>query len=115
MRSDIIEKVKNAVSETTRKAVKLSNEAIDYTKIKLRISDLKSQLDDKYAAIGMAVYEGSGEEEIDTICEEISSLRDEIEELNLRLSEYKNQKSCSECGTLCEKDDDFCRKCGKEF
>jgi len=115
MRSDIIEKVKNAVSTTTRKAVKLSNEAIDYTKIKLKISDLKSQLDEKYAAIGLAVYEGNDEDKIDGICEEISSLRRDIEDLELKLSEYKNQKTCSSCGAVCEKEDEFCRKCGSEF
>ena len=115
MNSDIIEKVKNAVTNTTRKAVKLSGEAIDYTKIKLKIADLNSKLDEKYAQIGLAVYESDEDVQIDAICEEITALRQEVEELKLRLSEYKNQKTCANCGSVCDSDDDFCKSCGSRF
>ncbi len=115
MSNDIIEKVRSIVSSTTKKAVKFSNDAIDYTKIKLKISDLKSTLDEKYAKIGLAVYEGKDDDEIETICDEITALRDDIEELKLKLSEFKNQKTCPVCNSVCEKEDEFCRKCGSAF
>lgn len=115
MPNDIIEKVKSIVSSTTKKAVRLSNDAIDYTKIKLKISELKSKLDEKYAKIGLAVYEGKDDDDIEAICEEITSLRNEIYELTLKLAEFKNQKTCPVCSSVCEKDDEFCRKCGSAF
>jgi len=115
MRNEIIERIKLAVSSTTKKAVKISSDAIDYTKIKLKIAELNSKLDDKYAQIGLAVYEGSGEEDIEIICDEIKSLRDEIEDYKLKLSEFKNQKVCPDCQTVCDKDDIFCKGCGNRL
>ncbi len=115
MNNEVIEKVRRAVSKTARKAVKLSGDALDYTKIKLKIAELNSKLDEKYAAIGLAVYEGNTSDEIDKICEEISSLREEINELKLKLSEYKNKKTCSVCGKTADKDASFCQYCGTEF
>ena len=115
MNNEVIEKVRKAVSKTARKAVKLSGDALDYTKIKLKIAELNSRLDEKYAKIGLAVYEGKDDDEIETICDEITSLRDDIDELTLKLAEFKNQKTCPVCNSVCEKEDEFCRKCGSAF
>ena len=115
MANEMFEKFKAIVSSTTKKAVKISGEAIDYTKIKLKITELKSKLDEKYAQIGLAVYEGTDTESIDDICDEITTIREEIDTLNAKLSDCKNQKTCPVCNTICEKNDEFCRKCGSEF
>ncbi len=115
MNNEVIEKVKKAVSKTARKAVKISGDALDFTKIKLKIAELNAKLDEKYAAIGMAVYEGNDSEEIDKICEDISDLREEINELKIKLAEYKNKKTCTVCGKAADKDASFCQYCGTEF
>ena len=115
MNNEIISKVKEAVSSTTKKVVKLSGEAIDYTKLKLKLAEVNSKLDEKYAAIGLAVYEGNDEAEIEAICEEISALRDEIDSLKLKLDDYKNKKTCSACGTATERENPFCPSCGNKF
>ncbi len=115
MKNDVIERIKAAVSSTTKKAVKLSGEAIDFTKIKIKIADLNSKLDDKYAQIGLAVYEGEDSENIEIICDEIKALRDELEEYKLKLSDYRSKKACTSCGTACEKEDTFCKNCGEKF
>ena len=115
MNNEIISKVKDAVSATTKKVVKLSGEALDYTKIRIKISDINSKLDEKYAAIGLAVYEGNEEAQIETLCEEISSLRSELSELKLKLDEFKNKKNCPVCSKSTDKDNPFCPHCGAEF
>lgn len=115
MSKDFFEKFKTVLSSTTQKAVRVSGEAIDYTKIKLKSAELKSRLDEKYAQIGLAVYEGNNNEKIDEICDEITALRQQLDELTDKLTDYKNKKTCSICGTVCEKNDEFCRKCGSEF
>ncbi len=115
MKNEIVEKIKAAVSSTTKKAVRLSGEAIDFTKLKLKIADVNSRLDEKYAQIGLAVYEGNSESDVDAICDEIKALREELEDYEFKLSEYKNQKVCSACGAICEKEDTFCRGCGEKF
>ena len=115
MRKDIIEKIKMAVSSGAKKAVKFSNDAIDYTKLKLKIAEINSKLDEKYAKIGLAVYEGCDDSGIETICDEIKQLREELCEYKVKLSEYKNQKVCPACDTVCETEDTFCRVCGEKF
>ncbi|MBO5007434.1 MAG: hypothetical protein J6D26_01200 [Clostridia bacterium] len=115
MNKDIIEKVKNTVALTYRKAAKLSGEAIDYTKIKLKISELNAKLDDKYAQIGIAVYESDETADIDSICSEIADLKEQINDLNIKLCEFKNQKTCSLCGKNAEKDAEYCPGCGNKF
>ena len=115
MKNEVIDKIKAIVSSTTKKAVKFSNDAIDYTKLTFKISDIKSKLDDKYAAIGLAVYENASDENIEQICSEIKVLRDELDEYKIKLSEYKNQKTCPSCGVSCEAEDAFCKKCGERF
>ena len=115
MNKEIIEKVKKAVSKTTKKAIKFSGDALDYTKLKLKIAELSSKLDDKYAQIGLIVYEGNDSEEVDKVCEEISELRETIEELKVKLAEFKNKKTCPNCGKTVDKDAVFCQYCANEF
>ena len=115
MNKDIIERVKKAVSKTTQTVVRISGEAIDNTKLKFKISEINSKLDEKYMAIGLAVYEDSDEAQIEDICEEINVLRQKKDELVLQLNEFKNVKVCSECGKTTEKDNQFCPACGKMF
>ena len=115
MNKEIISKVKEAVSSTTKKVVKFSGEAIDYTKLKLKIAEINSKLDEKYAAIGLAVYEGNDEAEIELLCDAISSLREELENLKLKLDDYKNKKSCPVCGFATERDNPYCPSCGNKF
>ena len=115
MNKEILEKIKKVVASNTQKAVRFSNDAVDFTKLKIKISDVKSKLDDKYIQIGMAVYEEREESDIEAICQDIAVLREQLEEYKRKLSEYKNQKICSACGTVCELEDTFCKKRGEKF
>ena len=115
MSKEILERIRKVVASTTQKAVKFSGDAVDFTKLKIKIADTKAKLDDKYIQIGMAVYEDSENSNIEEICQDIAALREQLEEYKRKLSEYKNQKICSSCGTVCELEDTFCKKCGEKF
>ena len=111
----LLSKLKKGVKKTTQTVVKISGEALDYTKLKIKISDIESELDERYMAIGMAVYEDNGETDIDAICSEISELREELSELKAEINEYKCQKICYECGRTTDKDNPYCPSCGSKF
>ncbi len=115
MNMEVITKVKEAVANTAKKVAKISGEAVDYTKLRLKISEINSKLDEKYAKIGLAVYEDCSEDDIEPICEEISKLREELDELKLKLNEYKNNKVCPGCGNATEKENPYCPICGTKF
>ena len=115
MNSDFINKVKVAVSKTTKTVAKLSGEAIDFTKLKLKVTELESALNEKYSAIGLAVYEEDEDTDIELLCDEITALKCELENVKLKLDDYRNKKECPECGKSTDKEDSFCPGCGFKF
>lgn len=110
-------KASEAYKITTDKTGKIARE----TKIKIKIGDLKSQINDIYEEIGKKVYEKHIREEeisikkeledecvrIDILCEEINSLQKEQLEL-------KDKRKCSKCYTEIEKEYVFCPNCGEK-
>ena len=111
----LLSKLKKGFKKTTQTVVKISGEALDYTKLKIKISEIETELDEKYLAIGMAVYEDSTETDVDEICAEISELRAKLSELKDEINEYKCQKVCPECGSTTDKDNSYCPSCGSKF
>ena len=110
-----ISKLKKGLKKTTQTVVRISGEALDYTKIKIKISDIESELDDRYMAIGLAIYEDSETTDVDAICAEITELREELAELKSQLNEFKCQKTCPECGKTTDKENPYCPSCGNKF
>ena len=107
---DFFDKIGKKASEaykvTADKTGKLAKEA----KLRMKISDLKSQINDIYKEIGETVYqkhtrngEYDIEKEIEEKCTKIDVLSDEID---------SNLKQCSSCFAEIEKDVKFCPKCG---
>ncbi len=115
MRSDIIEKVRKAVSKTAKKAAKVSGDTIDYTKLKLKLYDIRDSLDENYAKIGRLVYDGEDSEEIEKTCTVITELRDEEAQIKEKIDALKNRKTCEVCGERVESDSEYCRSCGHKF
>lgn len=115
MRNDIIQKVRKVVGRTAKKAAKVSGDTIDFTKLKFKLYDVKDQLDEKYAQIGRLVYDGSDSDEIDAICDAISELRGQEEEIKEKLATYKNKKTCPSCGASVDASSDYCQSCGSKF
>ena len=113
------EKIKKTISVTARKAKKISENTIETTKLKLKLSDLKSDIKEKYTEIGRVVYECAEDdnctERVDQLCREISALRSEMDDINQTLNDLTNVKNCPECGSDIKKDCLFCPKCGHEF
>ena len=84
----ILNDTKKVVKKAVQTTIKVSSDAIDYSKCKIKISSLNAKIDDNYSKIGEAVYNQSvsydvnNAEEIEKLCEEITSWKEEIEILN---------------------------------
>jgi predicted nucleic acid-binding Zn-ribbon protein len=84
----ILNDTKKAVKKAVQTTIKVSSDAIDYSKCKLKISSLNAKIDDNYSKIGNFVYsqslsyDANNAEEIEKLCEEITSWKEEIEVLN---------------------------------
>lgn len=108
-------KASEAYKITADKTGKLAKEA----KIKLKIGELKSQINDIYEEIGKNVYQNhvnketiNLEEKIEEDCTRIDIISAEIEAKLKECLELKDRKQCPNCFTEMDKDVKFCPECG---
>ena len=108
-------KASEAYKVTADKTGKLAKEA----KLRIKMGELKSEINDIYEDIGKIVYENHVKEdkedisnEIEEKCTKIDCLSDEIESILKQCLELKDKKQCPNCYTEIEKDVKFCPKCG---
>lgn len=110
-------KASQAAKITADKTGKIAKE----TKLKFRIGELKTQINDIYEEIGKKVYEKHVREEelcikkdLEEQCTKIDVLSDEIDNLLKECLELKDKKQCQNCYKEIEKDDKFCPNCGEK-
>ena len=110
-------KASEAYKATADKTGKLAKE----TKLKFKIGDLKSQINDIYEEIGKKVYEKHIREEeicikkdLEEQCTKIDVLSAEIDNLLKQCLELKNQKQCPKCYKQIDKEAKFCPYCGEK-
>ena len=108
-------KASEAYKMTADKTGKIAKE----TKMKFRIGELRSQINDLYEEIGKKVYEShvkkeeiSIQNDLEEQCTKIDVLSDEIESLLKQCLELKDKKQCPKCFKEIEKDAKFCPSCG---
>lgn len=110
-------KATQAAKVTADKTSKIAKE----TKLKFKIGELKTQINDIYEEIGKKVYEKHIREEdicikkdLEEQCTKIDVLSDEIDSLLKECLALKDKKQCKNCYKEIEKEDKFCPNCGKE-
>ena len=94
-------------------------EKFEIVKINSRISELKGEIEKLYGVIGEKVYQTPG----DTIekaafeqeLKEIGDRYNQIKDCLYRTAELKGMVICPGCGKECEKEADFCSKCGTKL
>ncbi len=110
-------KASEAYKITADKTGKIAKE----TKIKIKMNELKSEVNELYVEIGKKVYEKHVREEnisikndLEAECTKIDVLSDEIEELLQECLELKDKKQCQNCYKQIEKQDNYCPNCGQK-
>lgn len=110
-------KASEAYKVTADKTGKIAKEA----KLRMKMGELKSEINDIYEEIGKKVYENHVREEKEDIandleekCTKIDCLSDEIESLLKECLELKDKKQCPKCYTEIGKNVKFCPQCGEK-
>lgn len=116
---EFFDKLGKKASEAYRVTADKTGKIAKETKLKIKMGDLKSKINDIYEEIGKIVYEKHvKKEQIDIEkdlieqCTNIDVMTDEIESLLKECLELKDKKQCSKCFTEIEKDVKFCPHCG---
>ena len=109
-------KASEAYKVTADKTGKIAKE----TKLKFKIGELRTQINDLYEEIGKKVYEKHVREEeisikkdLEEQCTKIDVLSDEIDDLLKQCLALKDKKQCQKCYKEIDKEDKFCPNCGE--
>ncbi len=118
---DFFEKLGKKVTETYKVASEKTNKVAAETKIRMKMSDNKSKINDIYKEIGKKVYEkyaldGSLDikEDIENELGRIKELSDEIVEFERQILDLADKKECINCKATLDKKAKFCPECGTE-
>ena len=108
-------KASKAYDATAEKTSKIAKEA----KLRMKINENKSDIEDIYKEIGKKVYEKHVREEnidikteLEEECTKIDVLSAEIETCLKSILELKEKKQCENCHAEIELDNTYCPKCG---
>lgn len=108
-------KASEAYKVTADKTGKLAKEA----KLRMKMGELKSEINNIYEEIGKTIYENHVREEkkditneLEEKCTKIDCLSDEIESILKECLELKDKRQCPNCYVEIEKDAKFCPECG---
>lgn len=108
-------KASKAYDVTAEKTSRIAKEA----KLRMKINENKSDINDIYKEIGKKVYEKHVREEnidikteLEEECTKIDVLSAEIETCLKTILELKEKKQCENCHAEIELDNTYCPKCG---
>ena len=108
-------KASEAYKVTADKTGKLAKEA----KLRMKVNELKSQINDIYKTIGEEIYQKHTREEeyninekLEESCTQIDVLSAEIDSILKECLELKDKKQCPNCFKEIEKNVKFCPSCG---
>lgn len=110
---NIMIKAKSAVNAAGKK----TGTAVELSKLKLQIVQLRSQIQSTYERIGILVYEqqktGTDNTELIEVCiKEIDGLLTRINDATATASLLRDGIKCQVCGVSNSISDRYCKKCG---
>ena len=118
---EFFDKITKKATETYKGAAEKTGKIAKEAKLKLKINDNKSKINDLYQEIGKKVYQKhvANEElcikkDLEEECAKIDILSSEIETYHKEILNLSNVKVCVNCKEPMDKDAKFCPKCGAE-
>lgn len=113
---DVISTGKNVVSAAGKK----TDEAVRFSKLKIKESQLNGDIKSKFEKLGALIYQmaKSGEkdnEQFDAYIAEIDGCYDELADIEKQFDELRNEVTCPGCGAKCKNENSYCPKCGAKL
>ena len=115
---DFFDKLGKKASEAYKVTADKTGKIAKETKLKFKMSELKSKVEDIYEEIGKKVYETHVKKENISMedllpeCKQIDELSEQIENIRKECLELKDKKQCSKCFKEIDKEMKFCPECG---
>ncbi len=115
---DFFDKIGKKATEAYKITADKTGKIAKETKLKLKMSELKSTIEDIYEDIGKKVYEKHvkkeeiSKEDVLEECNKIDEISNEIEEIRKECLKLKDKKQCTSCFKEIDKTMKFCPECG---
>ncbi len=118
---EFFDKLTKKATETYKGAAEKTSKLAKETKLKMKISDNKSKIDELYKEIGKKVYQKHAskddnciKDQIEEELSKIDNLSQEIDSYHDQILELSNEKVCVKCKEPMDINAKFCPKCGTE-
>lgn len=118
---DFFDKLGKKASETYKATAEKTGKIAKEAKLKMKMNENKSQIDELYKKIGRKVYEKhvikgniNIKKDLEEECTQIDVLSAEIESYLKESLELKDLRQCPKCSSKIEKDAKFCPQCGEK-
>ena len=123
----LIDNIKKGFSVAMEEAEKLTKTVagkttniVDVTKLNLALSDTERKISALEQKIGEMVYAKYEEDsaccdEFSELCSEIKEFKTEQNAIKEQIAALKNAIPCPECGSLNDRENSFCIKCGAKL
>ena len=112
------EELGKTLTKVGEATVQKTKEVADFTKANAKILEIQNKLDKAYVEVGkkyLELHPANDEEDMKAVVEAVYTLEDQLKELKKQLQELKGTVKCDTCGSECDEQDAFCRKCGSEL
>ena len=118
---DFFDKIGKTAAEAYKITADKTGKIAKETKLKMKMNELKSEVNNIYKEIGKKVYEKhiikediSIKKDLKEECEKIDVLSEEIEEILTECLKLKDKKQCPACHKEIDKEYQYCPNCGKK-
>ena len=115
---DFFDKLGKKASEAYKVTADKTGKIAKETKLKFKMGELKSKIEDIYEDIGKKVYETHVKNEEISMndlleeCKQIDEMSEKIEKIRQECLELKDKKQCPKCFKEIDKNMKFCPECG---
>lgn len=117
---EFFDKLSKKASETYKVTKEKTNKISSELKLKGNISENKDKIEKCYTKLGKMIYENrtngntTSEDEIQSVCNEVTTLQKEIEKAEADILKLKDLKICEKCSAEIDVTATFCPNCGSE-
>lgn len=109
------------LKEGASKAADMAKETVEVTRLNAQISSKKREMEKKTNQIGEVTLTAFLNNSLDSIehgvkdlCLDMESLRKDVDQLDIKIREVRNEKDCP-CGKTLSLQTKFCSACGHNF
>ncbi len=110
----------NTTKSAAATAGKKTDEAVRFTKLKIKESQTTGDIKARFEKLGQMAYEMNKSQNADVALfdaeiAEIDKLYEKLAEINLLLDDLRQEVTCTKCGAKTKRDNSYCPKCGAKL